>query len=147
MKLKDISESLAIARQNKHTEIRERYKFDTHQAEIMCMFADQHNGIEIKKYKYNDLKKGDRVVMLGIPGISNNTRTGVIMENKRGGITRMVKIDEENGYFGDIGSVYIDEIVAHINDNGEYVILSPTDTERKNMAKTRSLADKMFGEA
>ena len=85
--------------------------------------------------------------MLGIPGISNNTRTGVIMENKRGGITRMVKIDEENGYFGDIGSVYIDEIVAHINDNGEYVILSPTDTEKKNMAKTRGLANKLFGEA
>lgn len=147
MKLKDIPTKLAIARQNKHTEIRQRYEFDTHQGEIMCMFADDANGIEIKRTKFNDLKKGDRVVMLGIPGISNHTRTGVIMENKRGGITRMVKIDEENGYFGDIGSVYIDEIVAHINDNGEYIILKPTETERKNMAKTRNLADKLFGEA
>ena len=147
MKLKDISTKLAIARQNKQTEIRERYEWDTHQAEIMCAFADDANGIEIKRTKYNDLKKGDRVVMLGIPGISMNTRTGTIMENKRGGITRMVKIDEKDGYFGDIGSVYIDEIVAHINDNGEYVILSPTDTEKKNMAKTRGLANKLFGEA
>ena len=58
----------------------------------------------------NDLKKGDRVYMTPV----SNPRTGVLMDNKKGMI-RMVHIDEKNGYFPDMGSVYIDEIFAYLN--------------------------------
>lgn len=134
-------------RERTHNNIKARYEFDINQATIMCMFFDRRVlQLDIRRRQYNDLKKGDRVVMLPINGISDNTRTGVIMENKRGGITRMVKIDETHGYFGDIGSVYLDEIVAYIDEEGKYYVLKPTDTERKNMAKTREMANTLFGE-
>tara|TARA_R100001594_G_scaffold114715_2_gene149521 strand:+ start:3107 stop:3385 length:279 start_codon:yes stop_codon:yes gene_type:complete len=59
--------------------------------------------------KHNDLRKGMRVQLTPIPTISNLPRFATIMDNMKG-ITRMVHIEEKNGYFGDMGSVYVSEI-------------------------------------
>jgi len=64
---------------------------------------------------HNDIKKGMRVQLTSLPIISDAPRTGTIMDNMKG-ITRMVHIDEKNGYFADIGSVYVSDI--------EYVLSS-----------------------
>ena len=58
---------------------------------------------------HNDLRKGMRVQLTPIPTISSQPRFATIMDNIKG-ITRMVHIEEKNGYFGDIGSVYVSEI-------------------------------------
>ena len=70
---------------------------------------------------HNDLKKGMRVQLTPIPTISNQPRFATIMDNIKG-ITRMVHIEEQNGYFGDMGSVYVSEI--------EYVLF-PDDMPEK----------------
>ena len=58
---------------------------------------------------HNELRKGMRVQLTPIPTISSEPRFATIMDNIKG-ITRMVHIEEKNGYFGDIGSVYVSEI-------------------------------------
>ena len=58
---------------------------------------------------HNELRKGMRVQLTPIPTISNLPRFATIMDNMKG-ITRMVHIEEKNGYFGDMGSVYVSEI-------------------------------------
>tara|TARA_R110002126_G_C10206991_1_gene477593 strand:+ start:50 stop:322 length:273 start_codon:yes stop_codon:yes gene_type:complete len=65
---------------------------------------------------HNDLKKGTRVQLTPIYGISNAYRTGVVIDNAKG-ITRMVHIDEANGYSPDMGSVYVSEILYALYDN------------------------------
>jgi hypothetical protein len=74
---------------------------------------------------HNDIKKGMRVQLTPIPMISNAPRTATIMDNMKG-ITRMVHIDEKNGYFADMGSVYVSEIkyVLYENDMPEPVDVS-----------------------
>jgi len=58
---------------------------------------------------HNELRKGMRVQLTPIPTISNLPRFATVMDNMKG-ITRMVHIEEKNGYFGDMGSVYVSEI-------------------------------------
>ena len=58
---------------------------------------------------HNEIRKGMRVQLTPIPTISSQPRFATIMDNIKG-ITRMVHIEEKNGYFGDIGSVYVSEI-------------------------------------
>ena len=58
---------------------------------------------------HNYLRKGMRVQLTPIPTISSQPRFATIMDNIKG-ITRMVHIEEKNGYFGDLGSVYVSEI-------------------------------------
>ena len=58
---------------------------------------------------HNELRKGMRVQLTPIPTISNLPRLATVMDNMKG-ITRMVHIEEKNGYFGDMGSVYVSEI-------------------------------------
>lgn len=65
---------------------------------------------------HNDLKKGMKVQLTPIYGISNAYRTGRIIDNAKG-ITRMVHIDEANGYYPDMGSVYVSEILYVLYDN------------------------------
>ena len=74
---------------------------------------------------HNDLKKGMRVQLTPIPMISSQPRFGKIMDNIKG-ITRMVHIEEKNGYFADMGSVYVSEIeyVLYDNDMPERVDIS-----------------------
>ena len=58
---------------------------------------------------HNELRKGMRVQLTPIPTISNLPRFATVMDNMKG-ITRMVHIEEKNGYFPDMGSVYVSEI-------------------------------------
>ena len=58
---------------------------------------------------HNDLKKGMRIQLTPIPTISNLPRFATVMDNLKG-ITRMVHIEEKNGYLPDMGSVYVSEI-------------------------------------
>ena len=58
---------------------------------------------------HNELRKGMRVQLTPIPTISSQPRFATIMDNIKG-ITRIVHIEEKNGYFGDMGSVYVSEI-------------------------------------
>ena len=75
---------------------------------------------------HNDLKKGIRVVMTPFRLISDMPRTGVLMDNMKG-ITRLIHIDETQGYYPDMGSVYIDEILAYIPKGREITDLSDID--------------------
>mgnify|MGYP003112728026 FL=1 len=65
---------------------------------------------------HNELRKGMRVQLTPIPTISNLPRFAIVMDNMKG-ITRMVHIEEKNGYFGDMGSVYVNEIEYVLFDN------------------------------
>tara|TARA_R100001463_G_scaffold130412_1_gene189807 strand:+ start:246 stop:524 length:279 start_codon:yes stop_codon:yes gene_type:complete len=65
---------------------------------------------------HNELRKGMRVQLTPIPTISNLPRFAIVMDNMKG-ITRMVHIEENNGYFGDMGSVYVNEIEYVLFDN------------------------------
>ena len=75
---------------------------------------------------HNDLRKGMRVQLTPIPMISNLPRFATIMDNMKG-ITRMVHIEEKNGYFGDMGSVYVSEI--------EYVLFPDDMPEKLEVSK------------
>ena len=75
---------------------------------------------------HNDLKKGIRVVMTSFRLISDMPRTGVLMDNMKG-ITRLVHIDPTHGYYDDMGSVYVDEILAYIPKGKEITDLSDID--------------------
>ena len=74
---------------------------------------------------HNDLKKGMRVQLTPIPVLSSEPRFAKIMDNMKG-ITRMVHIEEKDGYFSDMGSVYVSEIeyVLYDNDMPERVDIS-----------------------
>ena len=65
---------------------------------------------------HNELRKGMRVQLTPIPTISNLPRFATIMDNMKG-ITRMVHIEEKNGYLPDMGSVYVSEIEYVLFDN------------------------------
>ena len=86
---------------------------------------------------HNDLKKGMRVQMTPIKGISNAMRTGTIMDNMKG-ITRMVYIDETNGYSPDMGSVYVSEILYALyhNDMPEPVDVSEAHQKKLDTLQT-----------
>lgn len=56
----------------------------------------------------NDIKKGAKLVLTG--------GRCATMEDNAKGIIRMVKTDETNGYFAEMGSVYADEIVGVVLD-------------------------------
>ena len=75
---------------------------------------------------HNDLKKGMRVQLTPIPVLSSQPRFAKIMNNMKG-ITRMVHIEENNGYLPDMGSVYVSEIeyVLYDNDMPEPIDISP----------------------
>jgi len=86
---------------------------------------------------HNDIKKGMRVQLTSIPMISNAPRTATIMDNMKS-ITRMVHIDEKNGYFADMGSVYVNEIeyVLYDNDMPEPVDVSETHQKKLDTLQT-----------
>ena len=58
---------------------------------------------------HNELRKGMRVQLTPIPTLSSQPGLATIMDNMKG-ITRMVHIEEKNGYLPDMGSVYVSEI-------------------------------------
>ena len=75
---------------------------------------------------HNDLKKGMRVQLTPIPTLSSQPRLATIMDNMKG-ITRMVKIEDKNGYLPDMGSVYVSEI--------EYVLFPDDMPEKLEVSK------------
>ena len=75
---------------------------------------------------HNELRKGMRVQLTPIPTLSSQPRLATIMDNIKG-ITRMVHIEEQNGYFGDMGSVYVNEI--------EYVLFPDDMPEKLEVSK------------
>lgn len=82
----------------------------------------------------NDLKKGEKVMMapIGMP------RTGVLLDSKKG-ITRLVKIDETNGYYPDAGSVYVDEILKYFEDGtGNWIDLEISPAHAKKLKTIRA---------
>ena len=81
---------------------------------------------------HNDLKKGMRVQMTPINGISGAMRTGTLMDSMKG-VTRMVKIDEANGYYPDIGSVYVSEILYALYDNDMPEIIYVSEAHQKKL--------------
>ena len=86
---------------------------------------------------HNDLKKGTKVQLTSVPMISNAYRTGTLMDSMKG-LTRMVKIDEANGYFPDIGSVYVSEIlyVLYPDDIPEEVTISEAHQKKLDTLQT-----------
>tara|TARA_R100001460_G_scaffold48402_1_gene86385 strand:+ start:4392 stop:4670 length:279 start_codon:yes stop_codon:yes gene_type:complete len=82
---------------------------------------------------HNDLKKGMRVQLTPIPVLSSQPRFAKIMDNMKG-ITRMVHIEEKNGYLPDMGSVYVNEIeyVLYDNDMPEPVEVSEAHQKKLN---------------
>lgn len=79
---------------------------------------------------HNDLRKGERVRMPGLFGLG--PRYGTMADNLKG-VTRMVAVEESNGHFPDIGSVYVDEILA-VERDGEWVAvtMSPAHAKKRN---------------
>lgn len=63
-----------------------------------------------------ELVKGDKVALTSVPYISKYPRLATIVEKARDNII-VVKIDESFGYFGDIGSVYIDEVIVKFKND------------------------------
>ena len=106
----------------------------------------------------NDVKKGTKVFLAPVPMISNAPRIATVMDNMRG-VSRMVKIEERDGYFGDIGSVYVDEILAVIPDdfettgisirdcvmNSNYEDIMVSDAHWKKLRKIRQAEHDLFG--
>jgi hypothetical protein len=94
--------------------------------------------------EHNMLKKGTRVLLTG-------GRMGTIMDNRKG-IRRMVKIEERDGFYGDMGDVYVDEITMEVAQFpsgmigdivvGAAVVLSPA--HAKQMGKIRQQLKDMF---
>jgi hypothetical protein len=92
--------------------------------------------------EHNELKKGTRVRMPGLFG--EGPRIGTLMDNQRG-ITRLVKIEESNGHWPDMGSVYVDEILEYEDPEGTWrpVLLSPK--HRQRMSGVRDTMRSIFG--
>jgi hypothetical protein len=66
-----------------------------------------------------DLKKNDRIKLTEIPYISEQPRYGKVLERPKG-MRVYIEVEEQDGYFGDVGSVYIWEVLSRVN---------PDDTE------------------
>lgn len=91
--------------------------------------------------EHNDLKKGTRVKMPGLFG--QGPRFGKLMDNQRG-ITRLVAIEEANGHWPDMGSVYVDEILEYEED-GEWKKVHLSPRHRQRMSGVRDTMKGIFG--
>ena len=90
---------------------------------------------------HNDLRKGMRVQLTPIPMISNRPRFARIMDNMKG-ITRMVHIEEKDGYFADMGSVYVSEILYYLDDTG---LFEPVEVSKAHQKKLDLLTQIHWG--
>lgn len=92
--------------------------------------------------QHNELRKDDRVRMTGLFG--QGPRFGKVMDNKKG-ITRLIHIEESNGHYPDMGSVYVDEITHIETPNSEWEFISMSAAHAKKMQKVRGWENAMFG--
>lgn len=87
----------------------------------------------------NDLKKGDRVIL-------ENGWFATVADNRKGGIRKMLTVE---GYATETGDVYVDEIMAYVESDGEdslYTELLMTVKQEKDMTKVREQMKALFGE-
>jgi len=85
---------------------------------------------------HNDLKQGDRVRAMGLFGLG--PRYATVSDNRKG-IRRMLKIDESNGHYPDMGDVFVDEIVHVLNvETGEWDRLTLAPGHAKQMRAIRA---------
>lgn len=90
--------------------------------------------------EHNDLKKGDMVELTAIPMLSHEPRVAEIYDNLKG-TTRNIKILNQNGYYPDIGSNYIDEIKFRLNDDGTKTPVELSAAHAKKMSHIRNIMD------
>ncbi len=89
---------------------------------------------------HNELKKGARLKLPGLFG--RGDRYGRMMDNMKG-VTRLVHIEESNGHYPDMGSVYVWDIhEVEIDGVWEKISLSPG--HAKKMVNVRAI-DQAFG--
>jgi hypothetical protein len=95
--------------------------------------------------EHNMLKKGTRVLLSG-------GRRGTIMDNRKG-IRRCVKIEERDGWYGDMGDVYVDEITWFWTSEEEHEVnpdlphlreVTVSKAHAKQMGKIRQQLKEMF---
>ena len=89
--------------------------------------------------RHNDLKKGDRVRGPGLFG--QGQRYGKMMDNMKG-MTRLVHIEESNGHYPDMGSVYVNEILE-VERDGEWLPVELSPAHAKKMAAVQSFNTSM----
>jgi len=80
------------------------------------------------KMKTNELKSGDRIRL-------DNGWFGTIKDNKKGNI----RLCEVEGYFTELGSVYVWDIRWYINPEGEYIPIELTPKQNKDMQRVKAL--------
>lgn len=90
--------------------------------------------------EHNDLKKGDMVELTAIPMLSHEPRVAEIYDNLKG-TTRNIKILNQNGYYPDIGSNYIDEIKFRLNDDGTKTPVELSAAHAKKLSHIRNIMD------
>lgn len=84
---------------------------------------------------HNELKKGDRVAATGLFGLG--PRYAEVMDNQKGTI-RMLHIEESNGHYPDMGSVYVDEI-THVEVDGSWEPVELSPAHAKKMKSIREM--------
>ena len=88
--------------------------------------------------EHNDLKKGDMVELTAIPMLSHEPRVAEIYDNLKG-TTRNIKILNQNGYYPDIGSNYIDEIKFRLNNDGTKTPVELSTAHAKKLSHIRNI--------
>lgn len=94
---------------------------------------------------HNDLKKGDRV--LCVPGAPGYRARIAVLTDSRPGIIRNIRCTEENGYYDEFGTIYVDEILAVEKSGGqlrdekgrEWEPLTISNAHRKKMREIRAV--------
>ncbi len=89
---------------------------------------------------HNELKKGMRVMMPGL--FQRGPRFGVMMDNLKG-VTRLVHIEESNGHYPDMGSVYVWDIHEVETVDG-WVTIDVSPGHAKKQVNVQAI-DKAFG--
>jgi hypothetical protein len=87
---------------------------------------------------HNELKKGDMVELTAVSYISNAPRVAEIYDNLKG-TTRTVKILNQNSYYPDIGSNYIDEIKFRLNNDGTKTPVELSTAHAKKLSHIRNI--------
>ena len=93
---------------------------------------------------HNDLKKGDRVRMTPIAGLSKEPRTGTLKCAKRG-IRREVLIDRKDGYEADQGDVYVWDITHVLDSADEWARVDLALGHRTQKERVQKFEREMFG--
>lgn len=86
--------------------------------------------------QHNNLKAGMRVKLTPLPFISRQPRYASIVDNKKG-IIRMIHVETRDGYYGDMGSTYVDEI-REVDVDGAWVPVEISPAHAKQMQRVHA---------